>query len=69
MLLDRVSQWLSQARGFPALLAVGLVILNFVLQFVDIPVVNFLSDYNVFLHLAVIIGFMGILLADALGAW
>jgi hypothetical protein len=69
MLLDRLSQFVAQVRGLPILLAVGLVLLNFLLQFVDVPVVAVLAGTNVFLHLAVIIGLLGVLLSEALGAW
>ena len=69
MLLDRLSQFLAQVRGLPILVAVGLVVLNFLLQFIKLPAIAALADANVFLHLAVIVGLLGVLLADALGAW
>lgn len=69
MLLDRISQILSQVRGLPMMIAVGLVIVNYLLQFVNAPVIATLAQTNLFLHLAVVIGLVGVLLADALGAW
>lgn len=69
MLLDRFSQFLAQVRGLPILLAVGLVLLNLMLQFVQIPMVVVLAETNVFLHLGVVVGLLGVLLSDALGAW
>ena len=69
MLLDRVSQFLAQMGGLPILVAVGLVVLNLVLQFVQLPLFVALADANVFLHLGVIVGLLGVLLSDALGAW
>lgn len=69
MLLDRISQFLAQVRGLPILLAVGLVLLNLVLQFVQIPIIMVLAETNVFLHLGVVVGLIGVLLSDALGAW
>lgn len=69
MLLDRLSQLLAQVRGLPILLAVALVVLNFLLQFVQVPFIALLADTNLFLHLAIVVGLLGVLLADALGAW
>ena len=69
MLLDRMSHFISQVRGLPILLAVGLVVLNFLLQFVQVPVIVGLAQTDLFLHLAVIVGLMGVLLSDAIGAW
>ena len=69
MLLDRMSHFISQVRGLPILLAVGLVLLNFVLQFVQVPAIAVLAETDLFLHLAVVVGLMGVLLADAIGAW
>lgn len=69
MLLDKVSQYLAQVRGLPLLLAIGMVILNFILQFINVPIISLIADANLFLHLAVVVGLLGVLLADALGAW
>jgi hypothetical protein len=69
MLLDRISGLLSQVRGLPVLLAIGMVLLNFLFQFINVPVIIVLAETNLFLHLAVIVGLTGVLLADALGAW
>lgn len=65
MILDRLSAFLAQRRGLPTLIAIILIALNFVVQF--IPGLQWLSSMNVLLHLGVIIGFMGILLSTALG--
>ena len=64
MLLDRVSAFIARYRGLPTMLAVLLVALNFILQFLD---VGWLSSSNLFLHVGVIVGLIGILLAQALG--
>ncbi len=64
MLLDRLSNFLARVRGLPVLLAVVLVIVNLVIQF--IPGLEFLARTNIVLHLALIIGFMGLLLARTL---
>ena len=69
MLLDRLSQLLAQVRGLPILVAVGMVLLNFLLQYVEVPAIAVLAESNLFLHLAVVVGLLGVLFADALGAW
>jgi len=53
--------------GLPILVAVGLVVLNFVLQLLPgWPVVGWLARTHLFLHLGLVLGFLGILLGDAL---
>lgn len=69
MLLDRLSQLLAQVRGLPIILGVGLVILNFILQFIDIAIIRWLANTNLFLHLGVALGLLGMLLSEALGHW
>ena len=69
MLLDRLSQLMAQVRGLPILVAVGMVLLNFLLQYVQVPVVVILAESKLFLYLAVVVGLLGVLFADALGAW
>jgi hypothetical protein len=65
--LKRISEFLARMPGVPVLVAVGLVVLNFALQLVpDWPVVSFLAHTNLFLHVGVILGLLGILLGDAL---
>lgn len=68
-MLDRLSQVMAQVRGLPILLGVGLALINFVLQFINVPVIETIADTDLFLHLGVVVGFMGVLFADALGAW
>jgi len=46
------------------MIAVLLVALNFVLQFFDL---GWLSSSNLLLHLGIIVGLIGLLLAEALG--
>jgi hypothetical protein len=65
--LKRISEFLARMPGVPILVAVGLVVLNFALQLVpDWPVVSFLAHTNLFLHVGVVLGLLGILLGDAL---
>jgi hypothetical protein len=63
----RISEFLARMPGVPILVAVGLVVLNFALQLVpDWPVVGWLAHTNLFLHVGVVLGLLGILLGDAL---
>jgi hypothetical protein len=63
-LLDYLSSQLAQRRGLPVLLGIGLVILNYVFQF--IPGLRVLTAGNFLLHLGVVVGLLGILLGDIL---
>jgi low affinity Fe/Cu permease len=63
----RISEYLARFPGLPVLVAVGLVVVNFLLQLLpDWPVVGWLAHTHLLLHLGVILGLLGILLGDAL---
>ena len=63
----RISEYLARFPGLPVIVAVGLVVANFLLQlFPDWPVVGWLAHTHLLLHLGVILGLLGILLGDAL---
>ena len=65
--LKHLSEFLARQPGLPILVAVGLVVLNFVLQLLpNWPVVGWLAQTNLFLHVGVVLGFLGILIGDAL---
>jgi hypothetical protein len=64
MWLDRLSAFIARYKGLPTMLAVLLVLVNFVLQFVNL---GWLSESNLLLHLGIVIGLIGLLLAEALG--
>jgi hypothetical protein len=64
MWLDRLSAFIARYKGLPTMLAVVLVLVNFLLQFVDL---GWLSSSNLLLHLGIVIGLIGLLLAEALG--
>ena len=64
MWLNKISAFISRYRGLPILVAVACVILNFVLQFMPL---GWLSTSNLFLHIGVVLGLMGVLLAEAMG--
>ena len=66
-LLRRLSQFLARLPGLPILVAIGLILLNFVIQFLpNWPATEWVSDTNVLLHTGLILGLAGILLGDAL---
>ena len=66
-LLMRASNFLARLPGLPVLVALGLVVLNFVLQFAPTyPVIRWLVQYNLFLHLGLVLGLISVLLGDAL---
>lgn len=64
LLLDRLSSFISRYKGLPTMIAVALIALNFILQFFNL---GWLSTSNLFLHLGIIVGLIGLLLAEALG--
>jgi hypothetical protein len=64
MWLDRISAFIARYKGLPAMLAVLLVALNFALQFFDL---GWLTSSNLLLHLGIVVGLLGLLLAEALG--
>ncbi|MBC7242395.1 MAG: hypothetical protein H5T60_08125 [Anaerolineae bacterium] len=51
-------------KGLPVLIAVVLVILNFVVQF--FPALGVLATSDLLLHVGVIIGLLGIIVGDAI---
>lgn len=64
MWIDRLSAFIARYKGLPTMVAVLLVILNFVLQIVDL---GWLSSSNLLLHLGIVVGLIGLLMAEALG--
>jgi hypothetical protein len=63
-LLDSLSESLSQRKGLLIILAIFFVLLNFILQL--IPGIGWVGQTNLFLHLGVILGFTGVMVAWAL---
>lgn len=61
-LIDYLSEQIARRRGLPVLMGIGLVILNFILQF--IPGLRVLTTGNLLLHLGVVVGLVGVLLGD-----
>ncbi len=62
--LDSLSDYLSRRKGLIPLLGILLVIANLILQL--IPGGGWLAENDVFLHLGVILGILGFMIAWAL---
>jgi hypothetical protein len=62
--LDWISEFLAHRKGLLLFISILLVLVNFILQLV--PGSGWLAHNNLFLHLGVILGLVGILLAWAL---
>jgi len=60
--LDKVSEFFAHRKGLLVMLGMALVVLNFVVQFIP----GWLGESNLLLHLGVLLGFFGVLLAWAL---
>jgi ABC-type amino acid transport system permease subunit len=65
-LLDGISDYVSTHRGVPVLIGVLLVVLNYLLVIIPGVQLGFVETTNLFLHLGVIVGLLGVLLGDAL---
>jgi len=64
ILMQKLADFLERVKGLPILIGIFLVILNFIVQY--IPGLIFLGDSNLLLHLGVVVGFLGVLLAEAI---
>ena len=62
--LDNLSDFLSKRKGLVPLLGILLVVLNFILRL--IPGLGWLGESDLFLHLGVILGILGFMIAWAL---
>jgi hypothetical protein len=65
MWLDRLSSFIARYKGLPTMIAIALVALNFVFHLFMRS--GWLVETDFLLHLGVIIGFVGLMLAAALG--
>ena len=66
-LLQRTSDFLARLPGLPVLVAIALVILNLLLQFLpEWPVVGWLARTDFLLHVGLVLGFLGLLLGKVL---
>ena len=62
--LDWISEFLAHRKGLILLFGILLVFINFLLQL--IPGTGWLARTNLFLHLGVILGLIGVMVAWAL---
>lgn len=66
-LLKRISDFLATFPGLPVMIAIGLIVLGFLLQLLPAwPVVGWLARTHFLLYLGAIIGFIGVLLRGTL---
>jgi hypothetical protein len=66
-MINRISDYLARNKGLPVFLGVLLIILNYGMQFfAHVPILGFIANTNLLLHLGIILGLVGILLGDAL---
>lgn len=64
--LDRISDYVANHRGAPLLLALLLVVLNYMLRVIPGVQLGLVETTDLLLHLGVIVGLVGVLLGDAL---
>ncbi len=65
-MLDRTSDYIATHRGVPILIALLLVVINYILRAIPDIQLGFVESTDLLLHLAVLIGLLGVLLGDAL---
>jgi len=63
-ILDRISEFLAKRKGLLPIVGIFLIIVNWVLQF--FPVLGWIVNTNLFLHVGLILSLVGFLLAWAL---
>ena len=62
--MQKLADFLERVKGLPILIGILLVVLNFIVEY--IPSLAFLGDNNLLLHLGVVVGLLGVLLAEAI---
>jgi len=62
--IDWLDEFLAHRKGLLLLISILLVIINFIFQL--IPGIGWLASSNLFLHLGVIVGLIGVMVAWAL---
>ena len=63
-LLDKISEYLAHRKGLLPLLGVVLILANLLLQFS--PISGWFIEYNLLLHIGIIIAILGMMIAWAL---
>ncbi len=65
--LKQTSEFLARRKGLPVIVGVALVTLNFLLRLLPAwPGIAWLVRVDLFLHLGVAVGLLGVLVGDAL---
>ncbi len=65
--LRNISEFIARWPGLPILVAIGLILVNFLFRFLPgWPVVAWLVRTDLFLHLGLLLGLIGLLLGEAL---
>jgi hypothetical protein len=64
-LLNKLTDWLAKRRGLLTLVGIGLVVMNFITQW--IPGLGWFAQSDLLLHVGIVIGLLGLMLATALG--
>lgn len=66
--LQRITNFLAHFPGIPVLIGVGLILLNFILQLLPAswPVVGWMAQVDLMLHLGLVVSLIGVLLIRAL---
>ena len=67
MWITRVSAFFARYKGLPILVGIGLIVVGFVLQFVPLGPLSWVTDSDLLLYLGAATGLLGVLVADALG--
>jgi hypothetical protein len=62
--IDWLDEFLAHRKGLLLLISIGFIIINFIFQL--IPGMGWLARSNLFLHLGVILGLVGVMVAWAL---
>lgn len=66
-LVKATSDFLAKSPGLLVVIGLGMIILNFVLQLLPSwPVIGWMAQTNLWLHLGVLIGLFGLLVARVL---
>ncbi len=65
-ILDRISDIIANHRGMPILICLPMVIFNYILRVIPGTQLGFVETTDLFLHLAVFVGLLGVLLGEAL---
>jgi hypothetical protein len=70
-MIDDLSNSLSKRRGLPMIIGLLCIIVNFAIvlldNFIGVPALGFLLETDFLLHFGLIVGFLGVLIAEPLG--